>query len=655
MQESLKILSLNLSSSDVEEIAGEFKKHSFKSDLITINDPEEFKKIILQKDAGLILCNIDTGFPAEKALKYTNTNSPRSVFFALTNGNQWERGIKLIKSGADNCVNINKLHIIPALYKELVNSDSSFSKKSNLFCEALFSVEIDYLLNIRSKEILKGALKEFAEGLCGKARSYFLSILENMPFIITLKDAESLEYIFANNALKSLTGISPTDIIGKTEEEAFKANGSKLYKDTDRNLFLTDDKLIVDEELLRTKAKKSKLLLTRKTLIKDENGKSKFILSVSEDITRRRQNEKDLEYNKSRFMELFRATPIGMVFARVHDRSVIDINNAGLKLLGYRRDDMLGKKIDDMNIWNSAKNRNEILQLTLENGSVSNYETSLISSEGKQITVLLSVEYFMLDESDPWLIFMAMDISDKIKATDEYKTALSKEKELNQLKSRLISMISHELRTPLTTIMLSSDMIKRYGDKWGEEEKNKHFDRIQATIYKMTQLMENVIILGKLESGEFDFHPESVDLPSFCKTYAENITFNSDKEANINFIYDGGCDGAMIDENLLGLIISNLLNNAIIYSAPGERIEFKLFGDKDKARFIIKDCGIGIPDVDKNHIFESFFRGSNSGTISGYGLGLNIALKCASRHNGAISFVSSENSGTIFTVELPIS
>ncbi|GAC1493226.1 MAG: hypothetical protein NVS2B14_06270 [Chamaesiphon sp.] len=108
-----------------------------------------------------------------------------------------------------------------------------------------------------------------------------------------------------------------------------------------------------------------------------------------------------------------------------------------------------------------------------------------------------------------------------------------------------------------------------------------------------------------------------------------------------------------IDEKILRTIVNNLLSNAIKYSPQGSTIKFNVFGKQEQAIFEIKDSGIGIPEADKEQLFNAFHRATNVGTISGTGLGLAIAKKAVDLHRGKITFESEVGVGTTFTVYLP--
>jgi signal transduction histidine kinase len=203
--------------------------------------------------------------------------------------------------------------------------------------------------------------------------------------------------------------------------------------------------------------------------------------------------------------------------------------------------------------------------------------------------------------------------------------------------------------------MLSTDLLKRYSDNWDEDEKEKHFKRIQDTILKMTQLMENVLLIGRMDSGRFQFNPEKVDFFAFLTSTAENIEFNTGDKYKIDIDFDNTCQEIYIDENLLGLIITNLLTNAVKYSSKDKKIILKVeCHDQRTVSISIIDHGIGIPDKELHHLFKSFYRASNVGSIAGYGLGLHIVKKCVEAHNGVIEVESEVGKGTTFSVTIPI-
>jgi signal transduction histidine kinase len=222
------------------------------------------------------------------------------------------------------------------------------------------------------------------------------------------------------------------------------------------------------------------------------------------------------------------------------------------------------------------------------------------------------------------------------------------------MKNRFVSIISHEFRTPLTSIMLASDLLRYYGKSWDEAERNKHFDRIKNTVLSMTKMLENILNISKMESGNFELHMETVDLGAFLGALAENAQFASSSNKKVNFIFNGTNSEAVLDENLVSLIVANLLSNALKYSSDNSEVELYAKNSDSVLELKIVDHGIGIPDTEIAHLFELFHRASNVGSVAGYGLGLTLVKQCVDLHSGRIEVISSVGEGSIFTVYLPI-
>ena len=185
--------------------------------------------------------------------------------------------------------------------------------------------------------------------------------------------------------------------------------------------------------------------------------------------------------------------------------------------------------------------------------------------DGTERTALVSFEYIVSDDSPSWVILTAIDITERKESDERMRIALEKQKDLNVLKHRFIHMISHEFRTPLTSIMLSTDLLRRYSDNWTVEEKAKHFDRIQNTILGMTHLLENVLTVDKLESDKYEFCAEFIDLNPFCRSVIRNIEITNKLERPIQYLFNTTNPDIYLDETLVAHILTNLLSNAVKY------------------------------------------------------------------------------------------
>ncbi len=215
-------------------------------------------------------------------------------------------------------------------------------------------------------------------------------------------------------------------------------------------------------------------------------------------------------------------------------------------------------------------------------------------------------------------------------------------------------MVSHEFRTPLSVITLSIRLLERFYHSASEEKRQEYLSRIQAAANHMTHLLDEVLFLGKTEADRQEFKPTHLDLIQFCQNLLEEVQLASNSNRSITFICSEERISACMDENLLRHILTNLLSNAIKYSSVGSIVRFELTLNGDWAIFQIEDQGIGIPEVDQPHLFESFHRGSNVGRIPGTGLGLTIVQKSVQLHKGRITVNSQLGVGTTFEVRLPL-
>lgn len=237
-------------------------------------------------------------------------------------------------------------------------------------------------------------------------------------------------------------------------------------------------------------------------------------------------------------------------------------------------------------------------------------------------------------------------------AKKELETMLDRERELNELKSRFVSMASHEFRTPLSTILSSISLLERYNDPSQADKREKHFQRIRKSINDLTNILEDFLSIGKLEEGNVKAVFETLDFSKFVSTVLEELKGLHKPGQEVIF----QPPGAMLiesDAKLLRHIITNLTTNAIKYSPENSTITVSLTDQGEYVRFSISDEGIGIPESEQKNMFTRFFRAGNVTNIQGTGLGLNIVKKSLDLINGDISFVSKQNEGTTFTVILP--
>jgi len=237
---------------------------------------------------------------------------------------------------------------------------------------------------------------------------------------------------------------------------------------------------------------------------------------------------------------------------------------------------------------------------------------------------------------------------------EQVSQSLEKEKQLNIMKSRFVSMASHEFKTPLTSIQLSAELIGRIALELDHPVVKKYTETIKNAAKNLTNILNDFLPLELLETGRINPILSEFDLVTFASDVAEDMRSLAKKEQRISYRHSGRGRLVTLNPSLLKNCIINLISNAIKYSGPDSLIEFCTKITGSYLTIMISDNGIGIPKDDQKHLFEAFFRAHNTGNIPGTGLGLNIVTRYTALMNGKVRCKSQVNEGTTFTITLPV-
>ena len=233
----------------------------------------------------------------------------------------------------------------------------------------------------------------------------------------------------------------------------------------------------------------------------------------------------------------------------------------------------------------------------------------------------------------------------------ELKQALEKEKELNELKSRFVSMASHEFRTPLASILSSAALIGKYHQPTQQENREKHINRIKKAVGNLTGILNDFLSLGKLEEGKENVEIGEVNLTDLCEYVIQETKMLLKPDQKIIHQFNENIVPVRTDERIVKNILFNLISNAIKYSDKSIKCNFII--TEDYFLFEIKDQGIGIPLEDQKYLFTRFFRAGNVTNIQGTGLGLTIVKRYVDLLGGTIEYNSTPEVGSCFTVKIP--
>ncbi len=245
------------------------------------------------------------------------------------------------------------------------------------------------------------------------------------------------------------------------------------------------------------------------------------------------------------------------------------------------------------------------------------------------------------------------EIQKRIEAQNKISNALKKEKELNELKTKFLSLVSHEFKTPLSGILTSAMLLSKYKLSEQQDRRDKHIKTITDKVHYLNNILNDFLSIEKLETGKVSYNFSDFMLTKVVDEVVYNANMLLKEGQTIK--YPENIDGLSLhqDEKIIELALSNLVHNAIKYSPEHTEISIEILQDSTTTIFSVIDNGIGIPEKDQKQIFNRYFRSENVLLIQGTGIGLNIVKSHLNNLGGEINFVSNENKGSTFTIKLP--
>jgi len=360
-----------------------------------------------------------------------------------------------------------------------------------------------------------------------------------------------------------------------------------------------------------------------------------------------------LRESEARFSTAFRASPALISLLRLSDGKFVEVNDAFVSWLGLDRERIVGHDTKELGVWLNRSEREKVLAELLRHGSVRQIECQFRSCRGTVHTIVLSAEIIEIN-CEPHILGFGLDITERKQAETELLRTLAREKELGQLRSNFVSLVSHEIRTPLGIIQSSAEILEDYLDRLEPSERKEHLQSIRKNTRRMAGLMEEVLLIGSLEEGKMEYKPAVVELRKFVRRLVEEVLSTTGGRCPIELSFSETPAEIQADERLLRHIFTNLLINAVKYSHSGWVVRFEISCAGSAIVCAIRDQGIGIPEVDREWLFNAFYRGRNVGDRPGTGLGLLIVKRCVDLHGGKIKVESKLGEGTVVTVRLPI-
>ncbi|MEY2922779.1 MAG: hypothetical protein RL108_1405 [Bacteroidota bacterium] len=408
-------------------------------------------------------------------------------------------------------------------------------------------------------------------------------------------------------------------------------------------------------------------------IIRNEEGKAIRMIGAMQDITDRRNVEeqnrllieennqnKNIQLNEAKNMyRLLADNTVDLICLHNLDTTFEYISPSILKLTGYTPEELIGEypinyvhpkdietiqqSYDNFIIEKEGDNAHVEARFKNKNGDYIWFEikAKIVKEDGKPISFQTS----------------ARDITQKKEVQYAMKKALAQERELNELRTNLVSTISHEFRTPMTSIRTSAELIEMYIEGHNfvhSKQLQKRINTITEEIDRIVELMNAVLTISKDDAGKTNFNPIQVDLKQVCLDVIETSYSHQSRGRKVQTTFEGSNFNVFADKNLMEYSLFNLLNNAFKYSEGSGDIELKISSKTNQIEVQIIDFGIGIPEKDIPKLFNTFFRASNTEGIQGTGLGLYIVKTFTERNSGTIQVVSKLGKGTKVTLFFPL-
>lgn len=488
--------------------------------------------------------------------------------------------------------------------------------------------------------------------------------IDNSSVAIALLD-ENGKYTFMNQYHAEVFGYTPEELLGQSWQIIYEQDEIDKISSEYFPILMKEGKW--SGETLGVRKDKTKILQEISLAAFEDGG----LVCITRDITHVKEELIKVQNLNNQFELALEAAKLGMWTLDVNS-GAISHNDNFLKMLGYSREDLTDVDLnmmlslvhpDDRDIVR-ANIFNHVESYKKDPHDLFRIEVRILNKEGKYIWLLAIGKVFQnnSDGTAPEMTGFIMDITATKEAEIELTKALTKERELNELKSRFVTLASHEFRTPLATIRLAVELCQAVLNKENASEKLNSYPKIQnkldsiiLDVDRITDLMSDILTMGKIEAKKVPFNPVTLSLTEFLNNYIDNDANRILHGRILTKQFTNKNDKVNIDPKLFVQVLENTLSNAKKYSPEAAPIEIKLYDSEDKVVIEIRDYGMGIAEDEMPHLFESFFRSKNVENIAGTGLGMPIMKLFVETNKGEIKVESKLHEGTAVKIYLPVS
>jgi PAS domain S-box-containing protein len=485
-------------------------------------------------------------------------------------------------------------------------------------------------------------------------------VMDNVSDLVCLHELDGC-INFASLSSYQITGYHPEELVGKTPYDYIHPQDEKLIRNLYDILFTGEH---IDPAIYRFRHKEGHYIWceTKAHIVMNSDNIATHMVSVTRDITEQLHVHRELQQERDLLVKIMNTSPSGI--SVVDKNGTIEFaNDRSNEILRVNRTDQLGRTYDssewkhtdlDGSPWPDEKQ--PFVRVMTTGEPVYNVQHAIESPDGQR--VLLSINGAPILDSDgnvSKVVFTIEDITEIKRAEESLRDSLAKERDVNTLKSRFLSIVSHEFRTPLTVILSSADLLEHYSkEKLTSKELNR-LEQIRTQVKYLDMQLDEVSILNKSNQISQTLNLEQTYVVDLLNHLISETQTRYKSCPPIKIITPHTkTDHFFLDPQLIQHILTNLISNAVKFSKGQGEITITLTGTDKNFYFSIKDQGIGIRQDDQENLFDFFFRGENVGGVKGTGVGLAVVKQSVEAHNGKIEFVSQEGIGTTFTVTIPI-
>ena len=373
-------------------------------------------------------------------------------------------------------------------------------------------------------------------------------------------------------------------------------------------------------------------------------------VSLQTQINTTREAEERAQANQELFAAIARNFPKGVIMVFNTKGEYVHLEGEELSRMDLKDWEFTGKTIRKTPALSKGalQDIEEKVNLTLKGKHLS-FEINI-----KENSYTVNSMPLYAKNTPRWALLVFTNVTEQKRYEEDLMRALRIEQELNDLKSRFISMASHEFRTPLSAIHSSAILIGKQNTPGMEDKRLRYLRQIKNNVRNLVVILDDFLSLSSLEEGTMEAQPETFDALNLIRSVLEELESNLKVGQHFEEAFDISTLEVYQDPKLLRQILVNLLSNAIKYAPEKSGILIKIVKKGSDFTIAVQDSGMGIPKEEHDQLFNRFFRARNAINIPGTGLGLHLVKLYTELMGGTIRFKSALNKGSTFTLSLPI-